>query len=99
MIYLWTLNTFSSSDWLVRVRAYPMKNLLVPGIVAAALCGAPAFAVTPAKAATMEDVMAKLNSLAKENAALRQRVENLEGSKRVGTTRTNAVVGSIATSA
>ena len=57
-----------------------MKKLII-GSIAASILGASFITTIPAKAATLDDVMAKLNALEKENADLRQRVKTLENRK------------------
>jgi predicted porin len=56
-----------------------MKRKLLSGTACAALCLV-AFSGT-ARSATLDDVMARLDKIEKENAELRQKVRNLQGSK------------------
>jgi outer membrane immunogenic protein len=76
-----------------------MKTALIGAVVATAFAGA-LTPINPAKAATLEDVLARLESLEKENATLRQRVKNLESNRsasRTTATRSddNIVTGSV----
>jgi predicted porin len=67
----------------------PMKNSLLSGTACAALC---LFAFGgPARSATLDDVMARLDKIEKENAELRQKVRNLSATKPTSPARVASV--------